>query len=252
MKTVLALTLLFLPSLSLAADTRLVLNRQSIGNSVSIETDLFGPVQIQLSDQKSGAVLAERVIRGPVTETVSDLPVASLNHLKLISVPGRPTEPKRYDYLRPFSENANATISQGFNGQASHNDALNAYAIDFALLLGTPVMAARNGIVMEVIDGNPDLGGSKASDLDNANLIRIVHDDDSMAVYGHLLEGSVTVKPGQWVAAGTVIAQSGNSGFSHGPHLHFAVQINTGMQLISIPFTMYSNSDQRPIVSEDF
>jgi murein DD-endopeptidase MepM/ murein hydrolase activator NlpD len=246
------LTLLFLPALPLAADTRLVLNRQSRDNSVSIETDVFGPVQIQLSNQKTGEVLAERVIRGPATETVSDLPSASLNQLKLISVPGRPTEPKHYDYLRPFSENANAYISQGFNGQASHHDALNAYAIDFALLLGTPVLAARNGIVMEVIDGHPDIGGSKVSDLDNANLIRIVHDDDSMAVYGHLLEGSATVKPGQWVAAGTVIAQSGNSGFSHGPHLHFAVQINTGMKLISIPFTMHSNSDQRPIVSEDF
>jgi murein DD-endopeptidase MepM/ murein hydrolase activator NlpD len=252
MKTVLALTLLFLPALPLAADTRLVLNRQSRDNSVSIETDLFGPVQIQLSDQKTGKVLAERVIRGPATETVSDLPSASLNQLKLISVPGRPAEPKRYDYMKPFSENANAYISQGFNGQASHHDALNAYAIDFALLLGTPVLAARNGIVMEVIDGHPDIGGSKVSDLDNANLIRIVHDDDSMAVYGHLLEASATVKPGQWVAAGTVIAQSGNSGFSHGPHLHFAVQINTGMKLISIPFTMHSNSDQRPIVSEDF
>ncbi len=252
MKAVLALTLLFLPSLSLAADTILVLNRQSRGNSVSIETNLFGPVQIQLSDQKTGAVLAERVIRGPVTENVSDLPSTSLNHLKLISVPGRPTEPQRFVYMRPFSENANAYISQGFNGQSSHNDSLNAYAIDFALLLGTPVLAARNGIVMEVIDGNPDLGGSRVSDLDNANLIRIVHDDDSMAVYGHLLEGSALVKPGQWVAAGTVIAQSGNSGFSHGPHLHFAIQINSGMQLISIPFTMQNFNDQRPIVSDEF
>jgi murein DD-endopeptidase MepM/ murein hydrolase activator NlpD len=249
---IISLIILCLLSMPLVADTRLVLNRQSRDNSVSIETNLFGPVQIQLSDQKTGVVLAERVIRGPGTETVSDLPAASLNHLKLISVPGRPTEPKRYAYLRPFSENANAYISQGFNGLASHHDALNAYAIDFALLLGTPVVAARNGIVMEVIDGNPDLGGSKVSDLDNANLIRIVHDDDSMAVYGHLLEASATVKPGQWVAAGTVIAQSGNSGFSHGPHLHFAIQINKGMQLISIPFTMQNNGDQRPIVSEDF
>lgn len=246
------LSVLCLLSMPLAADTRLVLNRQSRGDSVSIETSLFGPVQIQLSDQKTGHVLAERVLRGPVTESVSGLPAESLNRLKLTAVPGRPAEPKRYDYLRPFSENANTFISQGFHGQASHHDALNAYAIDFALLLGTPVMAARNGIVMEVIDGNPDSGGSRASDLERANLIRIVHDDDSMAVYGHLLEGSATVKPGQWVAAGTVIAQSGNSGFSHGPHLHFAVQVNAGMQLVSIPFTMHNSSDRRPIVSDDF
>lgn len=252
MKIVLTASLLFLMPLSSAAETRLVVNRQSRDNSVSVETSLFGPVQIQLRDQKSGAILAERVIRGPVTESVSGLPAESLNHLKLISVPGRPADPNRFEYLRPFSENANTYVSQGFHGQASHQDALNAYAVDFALLLGTPVLAARKGIVMEVIDGNPDLGGTRAYDLDNANLIRIVHDDDSMAVYGHLLEGSVTVKPGQWVAAGTVIAQSGNSGFSHGPHLHFAVQVNTGMQLISIPFTMQNSSDRRPIVTGDF
>jgi murein DD-endopeptidase MepM/ murein hydrolase activator NlpD len=48
----------------------------------------------------------------------------------------------------------------------------------------------------------------------------------------------VTVKPGPWLPAGAVIAQSGNSGYSHGPHLHFAVQINTGMHLQSVPFRM--------------
>lgn len=225
-------------ALSAAADTRLIVNRQSYENTVSVETDLFGPVQIQLSDRLTGAVLAERVLRGPVTEAVAGLPDASMNRLQLLSVPGRPASARLLEYRRPFSENADTAISQGFHGKASHNDALNGYAVDFALLLGTPVLAARNGIVMQVIDGFPDNGGSRASDLDNANLIRIVHDDDSMAVYGHLLEGSSTVTPGQWVAAGAVIAQSGNSGYSHGPHLHFAVQVNTGMQLVSVPFVM--------------
>lgn len=221
-----------------AANTRLIVNRQSRENTVSIETTLFGPVQIQLRDRISGEVLADRIVHGPGTETVSGLPDASMNRLQLLSVPGQPAMPQRLEYRRPFSDNANTAISQGFHGQASHNDALNAYAVDFALLLGTPVLAARNGIVMEVIDGFPDRGGIRVSDLDNANLIRILHDDGSMAVYGHLLEGSVTVTPGQWVPAGAVIAQSGNSGYSHGPHLHFAVQVNTGMELVSVPFVM--------------
>ncbi len=225
-------------ALSAAANTRLSVNRQSRENAVSIETDLFGPVQVQLRDRITGEVLDERILRGPVTETVTGLPAASMNRLQLFSVPGRPGVPRLLEYRRPFSENANTAISQGFHGQASHNDALNAYAVDFALLLGTPVLAARNGIVMQVVDRFPDLGGTRASDLDNANLVRIVHDDGSMAVYGHLLEGSVTVTPGQWVAAGAVIAQSGNSGYSHGPHLHFAVQVNTGMALVSVPFVM--------------
>lgn len=230
--------LLYLAAAPADAHTRLVLNRQTLENTVSVETELFGPVQVQLRQRRGGTVLVEHVLDGPGVFTLSGLPADSLSDLELQAVPGRPSVSRIQDYRKPFSDYADWRISQGFHGQASHGDALNAYAIDFALLLGTPVRAARSGVVMEVIDGHPDQGGQHRSDLDNANLVRLLHEDGSMAVYGHLLQHSIGVKPGQWLPAGAVIAQSGNSGYSHGPHLHFAIQINTGMQLQSVPFRM--------------
>jgi murein DD-endopeptidase MepM/ murein hydrolase activator NlpD len=239
LKPVLGLLALLFSPLS-PAHTELVMNRQTMENTVSIETSLFGPVQVQLKSGKSGALLYEAVLEGPGLFEVTDLPPNSLNNLVLYAVPGRPATGAAFTYQMPFSAYADWTISQGYRGRASHEDALNEYAVDFDIAMGTPVLAARTGSVMEVIDEFPDTGRARKSDLEQANIIRILHEDGTMAVYGHLLQGSALVTPGQWLVNGTVIAQSGNSGFSNGPHLHFAVQRNTGMQLESIPFRMQS------------
>lgn len=222
------------------AYAELVMNRQSQGNAVSIETHVFGPVQVQLKNSKSGDLLFESTLDGPGVFEVADLPPLSLNNLVLHAVPGKPATAAAFTYGMPFSPHADWTISQGYQGKASHGGALNEYAVDFDIPLGTPVLAARTGVVMEVIDGFPDDGRTRASDLAQANIIRILHEDGSMSLYGHLLQDSAVVSPGQWLVGGTVIAQSGNSGYSHGPHLHFAVQLNAGMQLRSIPFRMQS------------
>ena len=53
-----------------------------------------------------------------------------------------------------------------------------------------------------------------------------------------LAEAGAQVRPGQRVQAGERIGLSGNTGYSTAPHLHFAVQVNRGMQLEAIPFRM--------------
>ena len=141
----------------------------------------------------------------------------------------------QYLYQPPIAPKARFRISQAFDGKFSHTDAQNRYAVDISMPLDTAVYAARAGIVIDVKDSYSDHG--KQTDLaSKANSIRILHDDSSMAVYAHLALEKAQVKAGMSVAAGQLIAYSGNTGYSSGPHLHFAVQINQGMELVSVPF----------------
>ena len=152
-------------------------------------------------------------------------------------IPGPPLQrlPEDQDFFPPFPAGRDFPISQGFDGDSTHTDAANRYAVDIVMPIGTPVLAARSGIVMELED---DFHGGKQKQryLVRVNQIRILHEDGSMAVYAHLQPNSGKVYPGAKVTAGTWLANSGNTGFSSGPHLHFVVQLNVGMALESLPF----------------
>ncbi len=143
-------------------------------------------------------------------------------------------------YLPPFARSFNYPISQAFGGKFSHTDIQNKYAVDIVMPVDTPIHAARSGIVLEV---NNDYfnSGTEQSYKSRANSIRILHEDGSMAVYAHLALEKAQVYPGLTVYAGQLIGYSGNTGYSTGPHLHFAVQINKGMKLVSIPFKFTSS-----------
>jgi len=71
---------------------------------------------------------------------------------------------------------------------------------------------------------------------DEANYVRVLHDDGSMALYAHLDADAIDVAIGQKVNRGDPLGRSGTTGFSSGPHLHFVLQINKGKELVSIPF----------------
>ncbi len=91
------------------------------------------------------------------------------------------------------------------------------------------------GVVFDVASTNFGGGVSYERYLNSANVVRILHDDGSYAVYAHLNWNSVRVKPGDKVERGQYIADSGNTGVSSGPHLHFAVIRNKGLELESVP-----------------
>ena len=157
--------------------------------------------------------------------------------LKLDVVPGDPqARPQPVRYQLPFRD-VPIQVDQGFGGQFSHTDAPNWFAVDFALPQGTPVLAAREGVVMDV-QRDVIEGGPHDQAAGGGNLVRVLHADGSMAVYAHLAPDGVAVRSGQVVHAGERLGDSGNTGFSTAPHLHFALQRNADMRLISLPFRM--------------
>ena len=85
--------------------------------------------------------------------------------------------------------------------------------IDISVSTGTPVVAAKAGVV--IVAGW--LGGY-------GNLVVVDHGGGVATAYGH--NTSVTVGVGQYVEQGQLIAYSGSTGHSTGPHVHFEVRIN--------------------------
>lgn len=152
-------------------------------------------------------------------------------------------------YRAPFAVGTAYVVSQTYPVSDTHRTRDSMYAVDFSMPVGTQVVAARGGTVFEVASTNFKGGPDEARFADLANLVRILHEDGTFTVYAHLNWNTIRVRPGERVAAGQYIADSGNTGFSSGPHLHFAVQRNIGMRIESLPVA-FRGADGRPVRPE--
>lgn len=126
-------------------------------------------------------------------------------------------------YLLPFPSGEAYELTQGNCGDESHGGRFR-YAFDFRMPIGTPVTAARSGVVVTVRDDNPD--GTRT--VGEENILIIEHADGELSRYIHLRQHGVLVAEGARVAAGDTVARSGNSGRSAFPHLHFDVADRCG------------------------
>lgn len=155
------------------------------------------------------------------------------------AVIGEPTaaHDDRVTYAWPFPLSAAARLSQGPGGP-THRGPYARYAIDLAVAEGTPVLAARAGIVVFLESRYFESGMDIDKYLERANQVRVLHDDGSMGSYAHLYPDSIDLEPGQRVEVGEQIGLSGNTGYSSGPHLHFVVLVHRNMGMVSVPFRM--------------
>ena len=211
--------------------------------------DFWGPVEVELRFEEAVNVLSEPslparfVIPAQTEQTLVGIGALDERQgfsyrLGMSSVPGRPIN-KQIEgmvVLPPFSATEEYPVSQGFLGEKTHNSPDAKFAVDIAMPVGTAIHAVRSGTVMDVEEDFNRGGTDFQKFADKANHVRILHNDGTMALYAHLDLASVGVRPGARIQAGQKIARSGNTGFSSGPHLHFAIQQNTGMQLVSVPF----------------
>jgi murein DD-endopeptidase MepM/ murein hydrolase activator NlpD len=103
--------------------------------------------------------------------------------------------------------------------------------IDFVTPVGTPIVAAGDGTVIK-------------AGLDPAygNFIEIAHGDGFISKYAH--NSKLFVKSGQTITRGQLIANSGSTGRSTGPHLHYEIHqhnsyLNPAKILVYAPPSAY-------------
>lgn len=90
------------------------------------------------------------------------------------------------------------------------------FAWDFWMPIGTEILAARAGIVINVEQSFDGIGLY-------ANYVKIEHEDGSRAMYAHIRKNGSIVKVGQHIMQGQLIAYSGMVGQTINPHVHFVV-----------------------------
>ena len=124
-------------------------------------------------------------------------------------------------YALPYRKGETHRVTQGFYGSFTHHGN-EAHAIDWAMPEGTPVLAARDGVVIGV-KSSSNKGGKNKVFADDANFVMIRHGDGTTGEYKHFKYQGVKVSVGRTVKVGDLLGLSGNTGYSDTPHLHFFV-----------------------------
>ena len=132
---------------------------------------------------------------------------------------GKLTDDTSFVYSLPYAVNTKEMVVQGYFSRFTHK---NRAAIDFKMKRGTPIHAARGGVVARVKEDG-DRGGLKRSYRQYGNTIVINHNDGTRAGYWHLQLNGAVVNVGDTVQQGQLIGYSGKTGYTAFPHLHFIV-----------------------------
>ena len=120
-----------------------------------------------------------------------------------------------------------------------------------------PVLAVADATVVQAANDFPDQVPNNATPVSleqaDGNYVILDLGDDQYAFYAHLKPGSVAVQPGDTVEKGQVMARTGNSGSSTGPHLHFQLMDRpSALVADGVPyvFDTFAVTGQTPPIAE--
>ena len=154
---------------------------------------------------------------------------------------------KTYLYDLPFQKGQRFNLSQGYNGKFSH---FHENALDFTMPEGTEIVAAREGKIVEIVQHNSTGCPTQKCNQYN-NYVTVIHPDGTFASYIHIQKNSVKHKIGDTISKGDWLANSGNTGWSNGPHLHFVCFIGAFGERKTIETAFKINIDEKiPVLKE--
>lgn len=130
---------------------------------------------------------------------------------------------------------ASTTMTSGYGYRSCSGCSEDHKGIDLTPGSGYPIQSVADGVVVLAEEDSGGLGVHVVVE-------HVIDGERVQTVYGHMLNGSMTVSAGQTVSRGEQIGQVGNTGSSTGAHLHFEVIIDD-VQINPLPWLMtHANS----------
>ncbi|MDH4219066.1 MAG: M23 family metallopeptidase [Candidatus Aminicenantes bacterium] len=144
-------------------------------------------------------------------------------------------------FVLPYPVGLTYLCIQGYTGPNYHPE-IRKYAVDFAMPIGSTVVAARSGRVVFIEESfeDGDYGEGKE------NVVVIQHEDGTYSRYVHLTRNGALGSLQQLILQGESIGLSGNSGQSLSPHLHFDVTGGDGTRSAQTIPVCFKNTKPHP------